>query len=66
MAPRTVDEKILEIVKRKFFNIPTLDERGRDALDFHDIHVSTLKEALKEAYHTGFDDACFEEFETSM
>jgi len=47
-------KKILEaIAKKYFYNVPTLDTRGRDALDFHDIGVGALRRALEAAYNAG-------------
>lgn len=31
------------------------DERNSDGLDFHDLHVRTLREMLKVAYTVGFE-----------
>jgi hypothetical protein len=36
--------------------VPTLDSRGRDALDFHDIGVTTLRVLIDEAYRRGYRD----------
>jgi len=33
----------------------TLDEQHSDGLDFHTVHVSSLKEMLHEAFMLGFD-----------
>lgn len=45
---KNLDKKLEEIAQR-VFEI-TLEERGSDSLDFHDISVWTLKRLMKEAY----------------
>jgi len=37
--------------------IPTLETRGRDRLDFHEVSVSSLAEALTAAYEAGQNSA---------
>jgi hypothetical protein len=44
--------KIEEIAK-KHLNIPTLECRNSDSLDFHDCGVISIKDALSEAYNAG-------------
>lgn len=46
-------DAILEDVARKLLGIETLEARGMDRLDFHEVSVWSLKEALKEAYDLG-------------
>lgn len=52
---QTVDEDalFLEIAKRHFPSVETLETRNRDALDFHDVSVQSIKAALKAAYEAG-------------
>lgn len=45
-----------EIAKKVIPWVPTLDSRGRDALDFHDIGVATLRTLIDEAYRRGYQD----------
>lgn len=40
-------------IAKQYLDIDTLDERGRDALDFHDCAVWSIKAALKESYLLG-------------
>lgn len=47
-----VDEFLEGIAKRKL-RIPTLKVRGLDRLDFHDVGVASLKDALREAFLAG-------------
>jgi len=46
-------EEILEAIARKHLGIPTLKPRGRDCLDFHEMSVWRLKDALQNAYDLG-------------
>jgi hypothetical protein len=51
----TALDKLLETIARDVLNIPTLATRGRDALDFHDVGVVSVKRALARAYAAGCD-----------
>ena len=44
---------LLEAIAREYLGIPTLDARGSDALDFHDLSVWQLRAALEAAYEAG-------------
>lgn len=46
---------LLETIAREELAIPTLATRGRDALDFHDVGVVSLKRALRRSYVAGCD-----------
>jgi len=46
--------KILtEIVQKNIPGIETLEVRGRDSLDFHDVSVGCLRRALEDAFIAG-------------
>jgi hypothetical protein len=47
-----IDQLLFEIAK-KHLNLETLETRNSDSLDFHDVAVWSLKEALQEAYEAG-------------
>ncbi len=49
------DQLLTEIAK-KHLNLETLETRNSDSLDFHDVAVWALKEALQEAYEAGLRD----------
>ena len=51
-APPTRDEEI-ESIARRILKIGTLETRNSDALDFHDLAVWTIREALDAAYEAG-------------
>ena len=46
------DEIVADLARRKL-GIETLEARGRDGLDFHDVGVVSLKDALEQAYERG-------------
>jgi hypothetical protein len=45
--------QILSGIAAKELNIPTLETRGRDRLDFHEVSVWSVAEALCTAYKVG-------------
>jgi hypothetical protein len=49
---RAVDLRV-EQIARELLGIPTLAERGSDALDFHEVSVHQIKLALRVAYEAG-------------
>ena len=51
---QNIDQLLTEIAK-KHLNLETLETRNSDSLDFHDVAVWSLKEALQEAYEAGFN-----------
>ena len=46
------DALIFDIAQRRFF-IETLETRNRDRLDFHDVAVWAIRDALEEAFEAG-------------
>lgn len=48
------DSLLETIVKKSIPGVDTLKPQGSDGLDFHDIHVCCLKDALSEAFKAGF------------
>lgn len=49
-------EELLAIAQRNF-NLETLQIRGRDRLDFTNVHVNALRHGLEEAYQQGINDS---------
>ena len=45
--------ELTEIIRKHLIGVKTLEPRGSDKLDFHEIHVFDLKNALKAAYEAG-------------
>lgn len=52
-------EQLLTDIAKKHLNIKTLETRKSDSLDFHDVAVWCLKDALKSAYEAGLRNKCF-------
>lgn len=52
MPNNNTDQLFLDIAKEYFF-IETLDERKSDSLDFHEVSVWGIKDALSAAYEAG-------------
>ncbi len=52
IAPRTREEEIASIARR-ILKIKTLETQNSDSLDFHDLAVWTIREALDAAYEAG-------------
>lgn len=48
--------KALEIAKASLPGIETLETRGRDCLDFHDVSVASLRRIIEAAYAAGVAD----------
>jgi len=46
---------LTKIARKNFPNVPTLKVRNSDSLDFHDIFVGSIEDALLEAYQLGFE-----------
>lgn len=46
-------DTLFETIAREVLHIPTLVTRGRDALDFYEVGVLSIKEALHLAYFAG-------------
>jgi hypothetical protein len=49
-------EQFLTDIAKKHLNIETLETRNSDSLDFHDVAVWCLKDALQEAYDAGLSE----------
>ena len=48
-------DDLLETIAREELRIPSLRPRGRDALDFHEVGVLSVRDALARAYAAGCD-----------
>ena len=49
MLPKTIEDRIV----REILNLETLETRNSDSLDFHDVSVWQLRQALQAAYEAG-------------
>ena len=50
-------DAVLEGIARNVLRMETLETRKSDSLDFHDLAVWTIRQALVMAYDSGFDNA---------
>ncbi len=53
---KSKEQRILEIAKGAIFDLETLERRGMDSLDFHEVSVWGFKDALEAAYQLGRED----------
>ena len=51
---QNIDQLLTEIAK-KHLNLETLETRNSDSLDFHEVAVWAIKDALQEAYEAGLN-----------
>ena len=51
------DKRLADAVEqiRKALGLETLETRRRDALDFHDLAVWTIRDAIQTAFNAGYD-----------
>jgi hypothetical protein len=49
-----------------YCGVETLEQRGSDRLDFHDISVGSLKAALEHAYRSGYSAGKADGFERGL
>ena len=52
-APVNVPDELLGKIARDVLDVETLETRGSDRLDFHQVGVGTLKDALARAFEEG-------------
>ena len=53
----TERDRMLTTIATRSLNIPTLRARNSDSLDFHEVSVWSLLEALRLAYSSGYEQA---------
>ena len=44
---------LIKWIAHEHLSISTLETRGRDSLDFHDVHVGAIRSALHAAFQLG-------------
>jgi hypothetical protein len=47
-----MQQTLIDIARREL-SIPTLERRGKDLLDFHEVYVANVADALAAAYNAG-------------
>ena len=50
---KVLDEILIIIAKAHFPSVETLEVRNSDSLDFHDVYVGSIRDALKDAFTAG-------------
>ena len=50
---KTDNHSHISEIAKKHLNLETLETRNSDSLDFHDVAVWAIKDALQEAYEAG-------------
>ena len=48
-----IDKVLIDITQRHFPSVKTLEVRNSDSLDFHDVYVGSIRDALKDAFTAG-------------
>lgn len=48
------EKELIAQIAKEFLSIETMEVRNRDSLDFHDVHVGCLADALHAAFKVGF------------
>ena len=55
--PNEAKEQTIREIARRHLRVSTLEVRNRDALDFHDCLVESIRAALETAYDAGLSAA---------
>ena len=48
-----LDKVLIDIAQKHFPSVETLEVRNSDSMDFHDVHVGSIKDALEHAFFAG-------------
>jgi len=57
MSTTTKRDQQLEAIAKTILDIPTLEARNSDRLDFHEVAVWQVRKALRKAYMAGYEAA---------
>jgi hypothetical protein len=57
MKPDSKRNATIERIAKEILWLETLDSRGRDRLDFHELSVGAIRAALEAAYEAGREAA---------
>jgi len=55
MKIQPTEREVAKLLKRFFSEIETFEERGLDSLDFKEVNVATIKDAIGAAFAAGRD-----------
>ena len=50
---KVLDDLLIRIAQENFPSVETLEVRNSDSLDFHEVHVESIRDALKDAFIAG-------------
>ena len=50
---KVVDDLLISIAQKHFPSVETLEVRNSDSLDFHEVYVESIRDALKDAFIAG-------------
>ena len=53
MTNPNLDKILIDIAQRHFPSVETLEVRNSDSLDFHDVYVESIRDALCDAFTAG-------------
>ena len=53
MTKTNLDKILTQIAQKHFHSVETLEVRNSDSMDFHDVHVGSIKDALEHAFFAG-------------
>ena len=53
MTNPNLDKILTQIAQKHFHTVETLEVRNSDSLDFHDVYVESIKDALYDAFIVG-------------
>ena len=59
-------DKAVAAVANRILDIGTLVPAGRDSIDFKELYITALKEALEAAYDAGVDSVYDKEYDETM
>ena len=48
-----LDKVLIDIAQKHFPSVETLEVRNSDSMDFHDVYVESIKDALYDAFIVG-------------
>jgi hypothetical protein len=54
---KVFDDLLIRIAQKNFPSVETLEVRNSDSLDFHEVYVESIRDALKEAFIAGMSVA---------
>ena len=53
MTKTNLDKILIQIAQKHFHSVETLEVRNSDSMDFHDVYVESIRDALYDAFIAG-------------